>query len=53
MLIALAIFLLTIILVIWQPAGLGVGWSALGGALLALLCGTVQLADIPVVWQII
>ncbi|MCU7646809.1 arsenic transporter [Pseudomonas piscis] len=53
MLIAVAIFLLTIILVIWQPRGLGVGWSAMGGALLALLCGTVQLADIPVVWQII
>ncbi|MFJ7142713.1 MAG: arsenic transporter [Pseudomonas protegens] len=53
MLIAVSIFLLTITLVIWQPKGLGVGWSAVFGALLALLCGVVQLADIPVVWQII
>ncbi|MEN5090636.1 arsenic transporter [Pseudomonas protegens] len=53
MLIAVSIFLLTITLVIWQPKGLGVGWSAMFGALLALLCGVVQLADIPVVWQII
>ncbi|MCO7613434.1 arsenic transporter [Pseudomonas chlororaphis] len=53
MLIAVLIFLLTITLVIWQPKGLGVGWSAVFGALLALFCGVVQLADIPVVWQII
>lgn len=53
MLIAVSIFLLTITLVIWQPKGLGVGWSAVFGAFLALLCGVVQLADIPVVWQII
>ncbi|QZI68065.1 arsenic transporter [Pseudomonas protegens] len=53
MLIAVSIFLLTITLVIWQPKGLGVGWSAVFGALLALFCGVVQLADIPVVWQII
>jgi len=53
MLIAALIFLLTITLVIWQPKGLGVGWSACLGALLALLCGVVHLADIPLVWQII
>ena len=53
MLIAVSIFLLTITLLIWQPKGLGVGWSAVFGALLALFCGVVQLADIPVVWQII
>ncbi len=28
MLIAFLIFLVTIVLVIWQPKGLGVGWSA-------------------------
>jgi len=53
MLIAVSIFLLTITLVIWQPRGLGVGWSAVFGAVLALLCNVVHLADIPVVWQII
>src|SRR5476649_1624835 len=47
------IFLLTITLVIWQPKGLGVGWSAVFGAILALLFGVVHLSDIPLVWQII
>lgn len=47
------IFLLTITLVIWQPKGLGVGWSAVFGAVLALLSGVVHLSDIPLVWQII
>lgn len=51
--IALAIFLITLILVIWQPKGLGIGWSALGGALLALLAGVVQWTDVGVVWDIV
>ncbi|WP_300733196.1 arsenic transporter [Pseudomonas sp.] len=53
MLIAFAIFVLTLVLVIWQPKGLGVGWSASLGALLALLAGVVSLADIGVVWGIV
>lgn len=53
MLIAASIFVLTLVLVIWQPKGLGVGWSAAGGAVLALLTGTVSLADVPVVWNIV
>ncbi|WP_426139095.1 arsenic transporter [Pseudomonas sp. DWP3-1-2] len=53
MLIALLIFLATIILVIWQPRGLGVGWSAALGAVVALLAGVVGLDDIPVVWGIV
>lgn len=53
MLIALVIFVLTMILVIWQPRGLGVGWSAMLGAGLALLTGAIHLSDIPVVWNII
>ena len=53
MLMASLIFLLTITLVIWQPKGLGVGWSATFGALLALISGVVHWSDIPVVWQII
>ncbi|POA17299.1 arsenical efflux pump membrane protein ArsB [Pseudomonas sp. FW300-N1A1] len=53
MLIASLIFLLTITLVIWQPKGLGVGWSAVFGAVLALLSGVVHVSDIPLVWEII
>jgi arsenite/antimonite efflux pump membrane protein len=53
MLLALAIFVVTIALVIWQPRGLGIGWSALGGAAIALLVGVVSLSDVPVVWGIV
>ncbi|MGX5218331.1 arsenic transporter [Pseudomonas segetis] len=53
MLIALSIFIITITLVIWQPKGLGVGWSASFGAVLALLFGVIGLGDIPTVWQIV
>jgi len=52
-LIAFLIFLVTLIFVIWQPRGLGIGWSASIGALVALLAGVIQLADIPVVWHIV
>ncbi|GJE81262.1 arsenic transporter [Methylorubrum thiocyanatum] len=50
---AFAIFLATLVLVIWQPKGLGIGWSALGGAGVALATGVIQPGDIPVVWQIV
>ena len=53
MLPALAIFAVTIALVIWQPRGLGIGWSALGGAAVALLVGVISLSDVPVVWGIV
>ncbi|CRY82856.1 arsenical pump membrane protein [Yersinia intermedia] len=53
MLLAGAIFVLTIVLVIWQPRGLGIGWSAMLGAGLALLSGVVHIGDISVVWQIV
>ena len=53
MLLAVLIFVATIALVIWQPRGLGIGWSAMGGAVVALLAGVVTLSDVPVVWDIV
>ena len=53
MFVASAVFLLTLVLVIWQPKGLGIGWSASIGAALALLTGVVHIQDIPVVWHIV
>lgn len=53
MLVAALIFLATITLVIWQPKGLGIGWSAMAGAGVALLAGAITLADVPVVWNIV
>src|SRR5450830_1110919 len=53
MLTAFLIFLATLVLVIWQPRGLGIGWSAVIGAGAALLAGVIQLSDIPVVWHIV
>ncbi|MCO7632672.1 arsenic transporter [Pseudomonas guariconensis] len=53
MLVALAVFVFTLVLVIWQPKGLGVGWSAALGAIIALGVGAVSLHDIPTVWGIV
>ncbi|WP_370599665.1 arsenic transporter [Pseudomonas nitroreducens] len=53
MLVAIAVFVFTLTLVIWQPKGLGVGWSAALGAIIALAAGAVSLQDIPTVWAIV
>lgn len=53
MLSAVLIFAITLVLVVWQPRGLGIGWSASLGALAALLLGVIRLDDIPVVWGIV
>ena len=53
MFLAGAIFLFTLVLVIWQPKGLSIGWSATLGAVLALASGVIHINDIPVVWNIV
>jgi len=50
---AILTFLVTLGFVIWQPRGLGIGWSASIGAIVALLAGVIHISDIPVVWHIV
>jgi arsenical pump membrane protein len=46
MLLAIGLFLVTLIFIIWQPRGLQIGTSAVVGAIAAVAIGVVSLADV-------
>ncbi|PSR36576.1 MAG: arsenical efflux pump membrane protein ArsB [Sulfobacillus thermosulfidooxidans] len=50
---AVGLFLVVLVLIITQPRGLSIGWTALGGAIVALLLGIVSWSNVGTVVGIV
>jgi arsenical pump membrane protein len=50
---AVGLFVVVLVLIIAQPRGLSIGWTALGGAVVALLLGIVSWANVGTVINIV